>query len=434
MPMSESQPLYLPAPLATPEQLALEHKARELWEHPRVKGAVAKAKALMRAGYGIDVPPAVLQRFDAAMNEYGFSYVERALCRDRNNFCVHYTCHPPYDRADGTRVPGCRFYGENPDTVYRWGGVHPDRRQRLTCRPVGPPTVAASFTLMSTYGGTTPGAALDLHQLDREADGSFVITIDGTAADSRRNHLQCTAGTRLLLIREFLGDWTIDTPLAMTLEAEGVTRGGAWDEQTALDDICFFMVEELYLYFWMNHLYRNLEPNRVKGPDRASAMGGSASMATCQVFLQFAEDEAVVLDWDPADAKLSGLSSNDWWFQPIEAHRLQSSLNNFEAAANADGSITAVVAAHDPGIVNWIETHGLRDVLLTGRWQNLPPSPPRDGPRLTARLVKLRDLQGALPKDIKRCSDHERAARRARRLAGYTRRTGSDGSRFLDSE
>jgi hypothetical protein len=378
------------------------------------------------------VPASVISRFDAAMDEYGFSYVERVLCRDRNNFCVHYTCHPPYDRPDGKHVPGCRFYGENPDVVYRWGGIHPDRRQRLICKPVGPATVAASFALMGTYGGTTPGAAVDRHVLDRETDGSFIITIDSTPADGRRNHLQTVPGTRLLLIREFLADWTTETPLMMTLEADGVTRGGSWDAETALGDICFFMVEELYLYFWMNHLYRNLEPNTVKGPDRAAAMGGSASMATCQGFLQFAEDEAVVLTWDPAGAKLSGLSATNWWFQPIEAHRIQSSLNNLEAAPNADGTITAVVAATDPGILNWIETQGLRDILLTGRWQNLPPEPPRDGPKLSARLAKLSELDEILPKDIALCSQDERKARNARRLAGYTRRTGDNQSRFVN--
>jgi hypothetical protein len=220
----------------------------------------------------------------------------------------------------------------------------------------------------------------------------------------------------------------------MTLEADGVARGGPWDIEAALADICFFMVEELYLYFWMNHIYRNLEPNTVKGPEAASAMGGSASMATCQAFLQFAEDEAVVLDWDPAGAKLSGLSALDWWFQPIEAHRMQSSLNNFAAAGNADGTITAVVAAKDPGISNWIETQGLRDVLVTGRWQSLPPQYVRNGPKLRARLVKLAELDKALPKDIARCSPEERKERNARRLAGYTRRTGSSESRFVNIE
>jgi hypothetical protein len=423
-----------PMPLITTEQLALEDKSRELWQHPRVKGAMAKAKALMRNGYGIDVPAAVVERFDAAMEEYGFSYVERVLCRDRNNFCVHYTCHPPYDRPDGKHVPGCRFYGENPDTVYRWGGIHPDRRQRLLCKPVGPATVAASFSLMGTYGGTTPGASVDLENLERETDGSFVITIDSTATDGRRNHLQTTPGTRLLLIREFLGDWSTETALMMTLEADGHARGGPWDIETALGDICFFMVEELYLYFWMNHLYRNLAPNTVKGPDRASAMGGSASMATCQALLQYGEDEAVVLEWNPAGAKLSGLSANNWWFQPIEAHRMQSSLNTYEAALSDDGTITAVLCDRDPGIVNWIETQGLRDILLTGRWQNLPREPRGDGPRLDAKLVKYSELEKLLPRQIARCSQRQRDARNGRRLLAYTRRTGSAQSRFVDIE
>lgn len=428
--MTDRPAPFVPAPLATPEQLALEEKARELWGHPRVKGALAKSKMLMRAGYGIDVPADVVDRFDAAMDEYGFSYVERVLCRDRNNFCIHYTCHPPFTRPDGKHVPGCRFYGENPEVVYRWGGIHPDLHHRLVCRPVGPPTAAASFSLMSTYGGTTPGASTELHKLEQEADGSVIITIDSTPARGRPNHLQTTPSTRLILIREFLGDWAMDMPLAMTLEAEGVTRGGPWDIDAALADICYFMVEELYLYFWMNHLYRNLEPNTVKGPDAAAAMGGSASMATCQAFLQFAEDEAVLLDWDPAGAKLSCISALDWWFQPIEAHRMQSSLNNFGAAPNADGTITAVVAVQDPGIINWIETDGLRDVLVSGRWQSLPAQLQGEGPKLRPRLVKLSQLDAALPRDIKRCSAEERRERNARRLAAYTRRTGSNDSRF----
>jgi hypothetical protein len=271
---------YSPAPLITPEHLALEEKSRELWKHPRVQAALGKAKALMLAGYGIDVPKDVVARYEAAMDEYGFSYVERVLCRDRNNFCLHYTCHPPYDRPDGSHVPGCRFYGENPDCVYRWGGLHVDRSYLLTCKPAGREPAGASFTLMGTYGGTTPGASTTLHEIKKEADGSFAITIDSAPANGRRNHLQMTPNTRLLLIREFLGDWAVDTPYAMTLEAKGATRGGPWDVEAALEDICYFMVEEVYLYFWMNHLYRNLAPNSVKGPAAASEMGGSASMAT----------------------------------------------------------------------------------------------------------------------------------------------------------
>jgi hypothetical protein len=415
----------------TTEQLALESKARELWEHPRVEATTAKVKALMRAGYGIHVPPSAAERLDAAMDEYVFSYVERVLCRDRNNFCLHYTCHPPYERPNGDRVPGCRFYGENPDVIYRWGGLHFDRSYRLECRSRGPATAAASFTLMNTYGATTPGDALDATEIEIEADGSFVITIDSSPANGRSNHLRIERGTRLILVREFLQDWETETPLAMALEADGVSRGGPWDEDEAVEEICFAASEEVYLYFWMAHLYRNLRPNSVTEPAGAAGLGGSSSMATCQGFFQLEENEAVILKWDPAGAQSAGISALDWWLQPIEAHRIQSSLNSFSATPNADGTITAVLTAHDPGIVNWIETDGLQDVLLTCRWQNLPAEPLREGPRLTAVVVGVDALDTHLPPDIARCTPRERAARNERRLAAYTRRTGDLKSRFV---
>ena len=420
----------VPAPLITPQQLALEAKARELFQHPRVRTVVAKAKGLMLAGYGIDVPDEARATLDAAIEEYVFSYVERVLCRDRNNFCVHYTCHPPYRRPDGEHVPGCRFYGENPDAVYRWGGLDPDRSYTLTCRQRGPAPVDASFTLMGTYGGTTPGDAVDLHDLERQADGSFVLTLDARTAEGRPNHLTLTPKTRLLLIREFLSNWAVCTPLEMTLEAEGIRGGGPWDEELALDEICHFAIEELYLYFWMNHIYRNLTPNYINPPQSAAAMGGSASMATAQGYFEIEEDEAAIIDWNPAGARLSGLSALNWWYVPIDAHRLQSTINNHEALPDQDGSITVVLSRSDPGIVNWLDCGGLKHVLLTARWQNLPDQQMDGGPAISCRMVKLSELNGALPAGIARCSIAERQAMDAARLAAYTRRTGDMESRF----
>jgi len=413
-----------PAPLITPEQLVLEAKASELLAHPRVRAVAAKAKGLMLAGYGVDLPDEARPLLDNAIEEYVFSYVERVLCRDRNNFCLHYTCHPSYRRPDGASVPGCRFYGENPDAVYRWGGLDPDRSYRLTCRPAGPEPVDASFTLMGTYGGTTPGDSLVLSDLVRDADGSFTITFDACPAKGRPNHLTLTGKTRLLLIREFLGDWATDTPFAMTLEAEGVLRGGAWDEEHALDEICHYAIEELYLYFWMNHIYRNLPVNSITAPQSAAAMGGSASMATANGYFELAQDEAAIIEWDPADARLSGLSALDWWYQPIDSHRRGSTLNNHQAKTNADGSVTVVLSRSDPGAANWLDCGGLKHVLLTARWQGLPDEPPRQGARISSRIIKLSDLGAHLPAGTERCSPEERADLNASRLAAYTRRTG----------
>jgi hypothetical protein len=412
------------APLITPEQLALEAKATELLAHPRVRAVAAKARGLMLAGYGVDVPEEAHSSLDAAIEEYVFSYVERVLCRDRNNFCLHYTCHPAYRRPDGAQVPACRFYGENPDAVYRWGGLAPDRTYRLTCRQTGPAPVDASFTLMGTYGGTTPGHSLDLQDLERDAEGGFTITLDSSPADGRANHLTLMPTTRLLLIREFLGDWSQDTPFAMTLEAEGAALGGPWDEARALDETCHYAIEEFYLWFWMNHIYRNLPPNSVTAAQPAAAMGGSAAMATAQGYFELAEDEAAMLEWDLAGARLSGLSALNWWYIPIDSHRISSTLNNHQAVPNADGTITVVLSRSDPGVANWLDCGGLRHVLMTARWQGLPKEQVRQDARIASRVVKLAELEEHLPEGMARCSPEERAAANASRLAAYTRRTG----------
>lgn len=420
----------VPAPLLTPEQLALETKACELFAHPRVRAVAAKAKGLMLAGYGIDIPDEARGTLDNAIEEYVFSYVERVLCRDRNNFCLHYTCHPAYKRTSGEAVPGCRFYGENPDAVYRWGGLDHDRSYRLVCRQFGQAPIDASFTLMGTYGGTTPGDSLVLSDIDRDMDGGFTITLDSKPANGRPNHLMLTPKTRLLLIREFLGDWASDTPFAMTLDADGVTRGGPWDEEAALDEICHYAIEELYLYFWMNHIYRNLPVNSITTPQSAAAMGGSASMATANGYFELGQDEAAVIEWTPAGARLSGLSALDWWYTPIDAHKRGSTINNFALPSDEQDQAIVVLSRSDPGVANWLDCADLKHVLFTARWQGLPELPVGDGPKVSSRIVKLASLEGHLPANVARCSPAEREKRNAARLAAYTRRTGDMRSRF----
>lgn len=423
-----SSPSGLLAPMAliTPIQRELECIALELWKHPNIQQALAKAKMLMLVGYGNSIPKYAKARFDTALDEYAFSYIERVLCRDRNNSCIHYTCHPPYRRSDGSWVRGSRFYGENPDAVYRWAGIHPDRQQRLVCRQVGPQTATASFSLVSSYGGTTPGATMTLDDIERSVAGDFVITVDTCPADGRPNHLQCTDRTRLLLVREFLGNWEAEMPLDISLEVTGAVPNGSWDLDAAVEEICYFIVEEIYLYFWMNQMYVNMKSNSLRGPVNASLAGGSKSMATCQGYFRLEKDEAAVLRWDPAGARFSALSALDWWFQPIEAHRTQSSLNAATATREADGTVIAVLSGRDPGIANWIDTSGLRDIFLTGRWEGLSD----DAPAIGANVVRLDELDAQIPSGTVRLSPDERSTSNARRLAAYTRRTGDLDSQF----
>jgi hypothetical protein len=409
--------------VTSPQQLEAEALARALWAHPLIAPARQRAIGLMLGAYGIDVPAEAMARFSDVMDEYTVSYLLRAISSDPHNPRIIWTYNPPFER-DGQKVLGSRFCGDNPDSYYRFTGIDPASRYRIIGRPAGPECSIITFTLMRNWGGTDTGANLDLGEVAREPDGSFVITVDADPAGDRPNHLRTDPAITCMIIRENMGDWALETPLHLSVEREGAKLGAPADLDAMAALAARWLVHEIPLYFWMIHLFRNLEPNTVRPPRRVAEMGGHASHSGCSGFCQFKDDEAIVVQWDPADAAYASITVNDWWFRQIDAHRIQSSLTSRAAQLNPDGTITAVIAARDPGIVNWLETGGLHDVTVNGRWQGLPA----DGkPTISFTLTPLADLDVHLPAGTVRISPEERVKRNQARLAAFARRIGSEG-------
>jgi hypothetical protein len=97
-----------------------------------------------------------------------------------------------------------------------------------------------------------------------------------------------------------------------------------------------------------------------------------------------------------------------------------------QMAADQDGRFTYVVSHHDPGIHNWLDTSGLREVIFGHRWQAFPPGHSGETPAFSARLVNFGDLEAALPPGVQRINDAGRRAQIAGRESGFKRR-------FIDS-
>ena len=106
----------------------------------------------------------------------------------------------------------------------------------------------------------------------------------------------------------------------------------------------------------------------------------------------------------------------------IDADRLQSGLTAAQAARDPDGRITAVISARDPGIGNWVQTDGLRDLLPMIRWQGLPAEPVGQGPMHALNIVSFAQLDAHLPTGIARITPTQRAAQIAERRVAWTRR------------
>ena len=100
----------------------------------------------------------------------------------------------------------------------------------------------------------------------------------------------------------------------------------------------------------------------------------------------------------------------DWWNR-------QSSLNGDQTVMSDDGVFRAVIAHHDPGVSNWLDTTGSLQGCITYRWNQADRQPVP-----TCRLVPLATLGDHLDERWHRITAEQRtSALRIRRRAALRR-------------
>ena len=132
------------------------------------------------------------------------------------------------------------------------------------------------------------------------------------------------------------------------------------------------------------------------------------------------DDDAYIIRFDSAGARYCGLVAHDWWFRSIDCWRVNASLTTAMMTADSDGHYTAVLSLWDPGVHNWIDPDGLREILLIGRWQGLAPGAAT--PVVEIRRVDFAELASALPTKTVFVSDKERQHQLEQRAAAFARR------------
>ena len=155
---------------------------------------------------------------------------------------------------------------------------------------------------------------------------------------------------------------------------------------------------------------------------KPKARGGGWGYAANGNF-KIADDEALVVTLDSLGAQYVGFDLTNPWLVSIEHIRGSGSLNNAQAQANRDGTITYVIAAKDPGVYNWLSTEGIHSGNILIRWQALPATTTTaDAAVQSVKVVKLRELNAALPADFRQVTAVERRQLVEQRAAAYAHR------------
>jgi hypothetical protein len=321
----------------------------------------------------------------------------------------------------GTSVPGSRFGWVNPDNIYRWGLVDPASRYliRGQRRDPGPKDVNISL-LTNIYIPETTGN-LAYNDIEVAADGTFTVTIDSSPADGRTNHLQLTPQTTTVLVRNSLDDWASQNPDALTIERLG---GPPAPAPLTLEQMAAIAADSMTLAVPFNANGFSATEVPLNGfntpPPAGQTPYALVTQRSAQCRFQLTSSQALVIQVAMGGAGYFTLPVTDPFGVSIHPGPLQSSLNNFQADANADGSYTLVMCAPDPGVHNWLATGGVQIGTLDARWQLLP-SPDSDL-SISAALVNFQDLPSVLPAQLPRVTPAQRAQQLKQRDAAFLRR------------
>ncbi|MEI7545440.1 MAG: hypothetical protein WCJ53_11525 [Mycobacteriaceae bacterium] len=341
-----------------------------------LQDAIAEAERLVREAPHIETEADLLEGLQylagciAACTHLAFDY-------DRDHPFLH----------SGTG-PFTKMGLDNPDTLYF--GTRVQTGHEYVVKGTRGTTTDLSFQLL---GGeytddNVPDSetAFDDRQLDIAADGEFEWRF------TPKTNAQ-------LVIREVYNDWSARRGKVSIARTD--TAGTAppaltndlIEKRFAVAGKQLVQRVKTWLQFpqWF---YMNIPVNTMVAPRLTP--GGLATQYSSAGHFDLTPDQALVITLPVTDAPYLGFQLGSLWYVSLDYINHQTSLNGTQAQADPDGKIRIVVAEHNPGVTNWVETDGHRKGFLQFRWQRVSRQlTEADGP--TVELIDAGDVASRLP-------------------------------------
>lgn len=405
-------------PIATPEQHEHELRAMDLAEHPTVEEAYRRVREHWLRE--MDPTPAMRACFDSAFDEVMFSAAIWSSNQDPLRpkvICITRLAHP----LRGKQIRGSRWGIDNPDSIYRVIPISGDERYLIHGRVAERRMTENYFTLWDAKMNTVD--VLSGHDLVLNDDRTFTVTVDGSPAGGRPNHVRSAPEAHEFYIRDVMLDWALDQPNELRIERLGsapATPPRTLDEQATLT--AEFMLR--YASFTTGLSKRTLArpANEFALAYSADQGGALRNQFYSSGHFRLEEDEAFVVDVNDGGAGYFVVPLANVWGTTMDIVDRTSCLNKAQSARNADGTYTYVLCPEDPGVHNWLDTCGMREGMLTLRMAEFPGKRPREDLGARGRVVKHSRLREELPASTVWVSAEERARQRRDRRAAYLRR------------
>lgn len=314
--------------------------------------------------------------------------------------------HPSFFTSDAIEGrPGL----VNPDNLYSSALLAESGRYRI--RGVRGSHALLSLQILDSYPIVGLGRNLmvvDLDAMGIKSGNTFEVLLGG---DERPGHwIAMPKGARALLARQTFVDWLAETPSRMSIERLDRPAPAVAPEELPATGGDYLLAatrtwNEVYLA-----AIRKLPVNQLPPPRPSdTAAGGLGGQQSVMARYRVAPGQALIVTARKTTARYQGLQIGDPWFVTPHFIAHQVSLNQAQAAVDADGKIRYVLSLTDPGAANWIDLAGIAEGYVFLRWQGLGRDlAPDEAPRL--ELVELDDLASRLPAETRRLTPLQRAA------------------------
>lgn len=282
----------------------------------------------------------------------------------------------------------------NPDNIYCNATIAGDRDYRIrgqrgSVAYLSFGTKANRYAVDGTMAST---GELEAGDLRIEPDGSFEIVL------SRRpqpgNWLPMADDSSMVIVRQTFLDRAAEVPAQLHIERIGAPPAPLPLSAAALADglaraASFVQGTARLVADWSQWVAQR--PNELAAEPYAAAsmrVGGDPRIGYFHGFWHLQPDQALVIDSEVPNCPYWNFQLANYWLESLDTRHRVVALNQHDARYNADGSVTLVIAASDPGVGNFIDTDGHSSGGMLLRWVGAKQQPmPR------CRVAPLADLR-----------------------------------------
>ncbi len=225
-------------PLATPEQIALDKLAADIFSTSPVQAQVD----FVAHSFAVDPYAKTAEgaaTLTAAAKEVTFAAVVDTINRDPTRPVIQWLWAPAHVWF-GTTVPVSKVLMPNVDNVFRIMPVDGVSHYRITATTQSPIPTQFSIQLLPALPAEAQWSKVIQEVVDsdiaRSADGSFELTLGPEAGAGRTNHIETSPAAHFILIRDTIQNWHTETPYLLKVERLDGPPTHSQSSKTALTD------------------------------------------------------------------------------------------------------------------------------------------------------------------------------------------------------